>query len=100
MKHTEKPRIVHLYERKQRGCVYCNYVVKGGGSGNRIACPFDECPYKVLEKYETYEEFMASEDSKILVDGFFQTAASCYELGNGNVTVRQIYSGRDFRGFM
>lgn len=101
MKRIKKPRIVHLYERNQRGCVYCNDVVKGKYHGcNRLACPYDECPYEALGKYETYEEFMASEDCKILVDGFFHTVASCYELGNGNATVRQIYSGKDFRGFM
>ena len=101
MKHAKKPRIIHLYERKKRGCVYCQNFVPGRYKGsNRIACPFDKCPYRVLDKHETYEEFMASEDCKILVDGFFSTVASCYELGNGNATVRQIYSGKDFRGFM
>lgn len=101
MRNTEKKRIIRLYERKQRGCTSCLHVEHGRHMGStRLACPFDKCPYKVLEKYETYEEFMASEDCKILVDGFFHNVASCYELGNGNVTVRQIYSGKDFRGFM
>ena len=67
---------------------------------NRLACPHNQCPYKVLGKYETYEEFMASEDSKILADGFFHTAASCYELSNGNATVKQVFGNKEYRGFL
>ncbi len=102
MEQTEKKlRLVSLYERKQRGCTYCNDVVYRGVRGsNRLACPLDKCPYKVLEKYETYEEYMASEDCRILVDGFFQNVASCYELGNGNTQVRQIFGGKEYRGFL
>ena len=100
MKH-KKQRVLHLYERTQYGCAYCQNVqhVKHGGC-NRLACPFRKCPYKVLEKYDTYEEFMKSEDCKILVDGFFHTAASCYELSNGNAQVKQIFGGKEYRGFM
>ncbi len=47
---------------------------------SRYTCPHKECPYKVLDKYETYEDFLDSEDSKILVPEFFQTNADCYEL--------------------
>jgi hypothetical protein len=65
----------------------------------RTGCPHDECSYHVLDKYDTYEEFMASEDSKILVDGFFQTTASCYELANGNIAVKQI-TGKDNKRFL
>jgi hypothetical protein len=43
---------------------------------------------------------MASEDSRILVDGFFQTAASCYDLANGNAVVvdvfKNTYSNNNF----
>ena len=34
-------------------------------SGVSTNCPYDECPYHVLDKYETYEEYVESEDSKI-----------------------------------
>ena len=94
MKHTKKKRILHLNERKQRGCAYCLHVIHGKFNGSiRLTCPFDKCPYQVLEKYKTYEEFMASEDCKILVDEFFQTATSDYELGNGNIQILKMFSG-------
>ena len=60
---------------------------------NRIACPYDECPHTVLDKYETYEQYMASEDSKILVHEFFQTVASCYELANSNASASEFFKG-------
>ena len=44
------------------------------------ACPWDKCPFTVLDKYNTYEEFMASDDSKILVNEFFATVATVYEM--------------------
>jgi hypothetical protein len=87
-------RVVPFHEKKKRGCDYCTdkKVTRDHGC-LRTACPHDACPHNALDKYETYEEFMASEDSKILVDGFFHTTASCYELTNGNATVKQIYGG-------
>ena len=89
-------RVVPSYEKKKRGCQYCKNSgrIRTGG-GIRTGCPFDECPYHVLDKYDTYEQFMASEDSKILVDEFFQTVASCYELSNGGVQVKRIFSDGD-----
>lgn len=87
-----KMRVVPSFEKKQRGCQYCFDMRKEHYKGaNRIACPHDECPFHVLDKYETYEKFMASEDSRILVDGFFQTAASCYELASESAIVRDVY---------
>ena len=94
MKHTIKKRVLHLSERKQRGCAYCLHVVYKDVKGvSRLACSFDKCPYQVLEKYKTYEEFLASEDSKILVDEFFQTAACDHELGNRNPLIQKMLSG-------
>lgn len=94
--------IIPSYVKKQRGCQYCADVghIRAGNHGMRFACPHDECPYHVLDKHETYEKFMASEDSRILVDGFFQTAASCYDLANGNAVVvdvfKNTYSNNNF----
>jgi hypothetical protein len=31
----------------------------------RVKCPHEECPYEVLDKYETYEDYLKSKDSKI-----------------------------------
>lgn len=94
----QKMRVVPPYEKKKRGCAFCKDMghTRTGG-GLRIGCPHDECPYHVLDKYDSYEQFMASEDSKILVDGFFQTVASCYELQNGNATVNEIFRGAGSR---
>lgn len=93
-------RIIPFYEKKKRGCLYCLHVqskkTKFGGGDSHTACPFDECPYTVLEKYESYEEFMKSEDSKILVNEFFSTVASCYEL-QSRMTPNRSFSDGDRR---
>jgi hypothetical protein len=73
------------FEKKKRGCIYCKHVVKKKrGKAWRANCPFDECPYHVLDGYKTFDEFMASEDSRIQVAEFFQTVPSVYELGSSN----------------
>ena len=59
-------------------------IQRNKGYVTQTSCPHDECPYKVLDKYETYEDYMKSEDSKILVDEFFQTVADCYVLSAHN----------------
>ena len=75
-------RVLPSYEKKQHGCQYCLHVTTKRHEGEiRNACPFKECPYKVLDKYKSYEEFMASEDSKIFVTEFFSTVPGAYELG-------------------
>lgn len=92
-------RTIPFYEKKQRGCQYCAHVevVFGGtAKGSRTGCPFKECPYTVLEKYKSYEEFMKSEDSKILVNEFFSTVASCYEL-QSRMTPNRSFSDGDSR---
>ena len=76
-------RTVPNFEKKKRGCIYCKDAVrKMRGKGWREFCPFDKCPYHVLDNHKTYEEFMASEDSKIHVTEFFQTIPSVYELSS------------------
>lgn len=94
-------RVVPVFEKKQRGCVYCNEAQTTKSKGcRRCGCPHDVCPYEILDKYESYEQFMASQDSKIPVESFFQTVASCYELANENATVKDVfrrsYSGHEF----
>lgn len=74
-------RVLPGFEKKQRGCQYCLHVTEFRLRGKfRNACPFDECPYEILDKYKTYEEFMASEDSKIFVNEYFSTVPTLYEL--------------------
>lgn len=77
----KKLRRVMECEKKQRGCLYCYDMKLGRYNGeSRTCCPFNVCPYHVLDKYKSYEDFMASEDSKILVGEFFTTIASCYDM--------------------
>lgn len=93
-------RVVPLSEKKKRGCKYCKDMkLTRDSTGIRTGCPHYECPYHSLDSHDTYEEFMASDDAKILVDGFFQTTASCYELSNANATVRKVFSGKENSGF-
>lgn len=90
-------RVIPLHENRKRGCNYCFHVGRiYGKADTRIACPFDECPYKVLDKYESYEEFMASEDSRILVEEFFKTVADCYTLASCSKKPAKNYCGNDF----
>jgi hypothetical protein len=86
------PRPIPSYEKKQRGCKYCNDVqMIAFSKETRTVCPFDECPYAVLDKYNTYEEFMESEDSKILVNEFFSTVAVVYNFSMPR-TPKKLYS--------
>ena len=91
-------RIVPRHESKQRGCQYCLHVTSERRRGQKqTACLFDECPFVVLDKYNSFEEFMASEDSKILVTHFFETVASIYELSANPSKTKCIFSDGDGR---
>ena len=86
-------RKVTRYEKTKRGCECCiDAERKRRGKGYGFFCPHDTCPHHALDKYDTYEEFMASKDAKILVNGFFYTSPSCYDLKNSNASVRKVYS--------
>ena len=92
---------VLCYEKKQRGCKYCLHVQIAPYSGTtRTTCPFLECPYTVLDKYNTYEEFLASEDSKILVNEFFATVATVYELSANPAKTKSIFSDGSSKCFL
>ena len=91
-------RVLTLYEKKRHGCQFCLHVttLREGGE-RRNACPFDECQYPVLDKYESYEQFMASEDSKIPVAEFFTSIADCYEFSSCGHSKARIFSDGDHR---
>lgn len=73
-------RVVKLPEKKKRGCEYCMDMKKTRmGKANVTGCPYPECKYHELDNYETYEEYMKSEDCRILVTEFFATVADCYD---------------------
>lgn len=62
----------------KRGCIYCLDMVRKParwGNFRTKSCPYDVCPYEVLDKYKSYDEFIESEDSRILTDAFFDTGA-------------------------
>jgi hypothetical protein len=92
-------RVLRGFEKKQRGCQYCLHVTTMRHEGEiRNACPFDKCPFEILAKYKTYEEFMASEDSKIFVTEYFSTLPSYYELGAFSHAPKGIFEDKgDFK---
>lgn len=92
-------RILPLFEKKQRGCQYCLHVTSLRHNGEiRNACPFDQCPFDVLNKYKSYEEFMASEDSKIFVNEYFSTVPTAYEMSGFSHAPRGIFEDKgDFK---
>ena len=96
-------RPVPYFENKQRGCQYCLHMkLKFSESkvGSRTSCPFLKCPYTVLDKYNTYEEFMASEDSKILVNEFFASVATVYELSANPTKTKCLFSDGSSKCFL
>ena len=90
--------VISNKERKKRGCEYCTESeLKRVFKDQRRVCNHEECPYEVLDKYETYEEFMESEDSKIVVNEFFSSTAQCYELAKCNTSPKRLFSDGDQR---
>lgn len=49
--------------------------------GRRNSCPHKECPYTVLDKYDTYEDYMKSKDCEINIAAFVDAVG-----GAGRVT--------------
>lgn len=59
-------RAVEKEEKEKRGCLYCrDYKSKQGKRG----CKHDECPYRELDEFETYEDYFKSQGS--VFDEFF-----------------------------
>lgn len=59
-------RQIQQHERRQRGCYYCKEK-KGNQKG--ILCPFDECPYKDLDKIESYVKLVKEEQKHVMGKG-------------------------------
>ena len=94
-------RRVPGFEVKQRGCQYCLHrKLSNNHEATRTACPWNECPYTVLDKYKTYEEFMESEDSKILVNEFFASVATVYELSANPTKTKCLFSDGSSKCFL
>ena len=47
-------RVVGKAEKDKRGCLYC---LEYKGSTRKGKCEHDECPYRDLDEYETYEDY-------------------------------------------
>lgn len=91
-------RMVPGFEKKQRGCLYCaDAGTTKFKQDNRTSCPHTVCPYHVLDKYKSYDEFIASEDSMILVPEFFTTVAVGFERMHGRFTPIKGFSDGDSR---
>jgi hypothetical protein len=77
-------RLLKKGEGTKRGCRYCTDVGRkfdAHRGGVRLACQHTECPFTVLDKYETYEDYMESKDGKLDVAAFMD--AVC---GGGRAT--------------
>ena len=86
-------RMIPLYEKRQRGCQYCENVKETTRYDSiRTACPFEECPYRELDKHKSYESYLKSEDSKILVPEFFASVSGFYECPRRNSSSKRLYS--------
>jgi hypothetical protein len=69
-------RALKKEEQTKRGCIWCADVERKKTprkTKHRTLCPHDKCPYTVLDKYDTYEDYMKSKDSKINIGGLFDT---------------------------
>lgn len=64
-KKKKHVRLVSSAEKRQRGCVYCLDNVRDENTkGIHVGryCPYAECPYRELDKHETYEQYIRSTD--------------------------------------
>lgn len=52
-------RYVSMKERQKRGCLEC-YDRRMRSKG--ISCPYDRCPYRELDKYDNYEDFIQEKE--------------------------------------
>lgn len=89
-------RVIPVFEKKKRGCQYClHQKLIRYFSEYRTGCSLPECPYTVLDKYESYEAFMASEDSKILVDEYFIGGVDWCSLERSSKSPKREFSDGD-----
>ncbi len=52
-------RYVSMKERQKRGCIECIHKrMRSKG----ISCPYDRCPYRELDKYDSFDDFVQEID--------------------------------------
>lgn len=78
---AEKPggHLITDKERKQRGCTYCRDFEEVSMPGKNRCCPHKECPYRELDKHETYDEYMKATDLRGFVKALEEFGLSMYE---------------------
>lgn len=53
-------RYIGVKERNKRGCLYCIDLSKA--KKGRVMCPYDRCPYRELDNFSDYEDFVGKTD--------------------------------------
>lgn len=69
-------RVIKETEARKRGCDACKHVKSSASihqakdekrtDCSRFACPYAKCPYTELDKFETFEEYVASLAEEVL----------------------------------
>lgn len=53
-------------EKKKRGCIYCMDTLTAGSKQSTYYigrfCPYEECPYHELDKYDSYGQYIKATD--------------------------------------
>lgn len=60
-KQTNNFRPLRQKEMNKRGCVYCldmTVVKLRGRGGRKLCCTHPKCPYRILDRFKTYEDFI------------------------------------------
>lgn len=65
-------RVVGSAEKDKRGCLYCLDWIKVGKKRG-VMCKHDECPYRELDDFETYEDYFKAQGSALT--GLFEEVA-------------------------
>ena len=65
-------RVVDKNEKEKRGCLYCLDYKKVRGTKNRM-CKHDECPFRELDEFESYEDFFKAQGN--VLAGLFEEGA-------------------------
>lgn len=69
-------RILNSKEKKKRGCECCTDCKRKKIKAETkyiilFMCSHDSCPYHELDKYDTYDDFLQSEDARLPFDRLF-----------------------------
>jgi hypothetical protein len=58
-------RYLNKKEIKQRGCLFCaDHATKRLYKAQRVACPHSVCPYRELDGYKRYADYLKTRESE------------------------------------